>query len=276
MTLITGLLTRTGVILAADSAASVSQLARLPVEKLGQLSDGDNSAWYGGAGPTTRIQDLRLYFAQHVAQFQQSRRPKTLAQLSNLEVREGLRQSALKVLADIQQAWERQPGGAAQMNPQSECASMLVAVPGPEGYRLFGVDVSNAATAQATLDNPLMAIGSGSVGAIPFYSFLRRAVYPRDELQDMENALLAVCWVQYQVISTTPGGVAEPIHIVCLCRDGQTEVLAEDRINELKSRVSSIEEALQEQALHPAAGAPLPPPIPAPTATPDEEAARPA
>lgn len=276
MTLITGMLTSSGVVLAADSAGSVGALARLPVEKIGRLVEDDPSAWCAGSGPATRIQDLRLYFRQYVTQFGQAQPPRSLSQLNDLEVRAGLRQAALQVMGDIQQAWQRQPPGAAMMNPQGENTSMLLTVCGPQGHRLYSVDMANAAVNQATPDSPFMAIGSGAVPAMPFYSFLRRTVYPRNELQENENALLAVCWIQYQVISTTPGGVAEPIHILCLSRDGQADVLTEDQINELKSRISSIEEALQQQALYPVAPrAPAGAPIPAPASEPASAATAP-
>ena len=159
-----------------------------------------NQHGLAGSGPTTRIQDVRLYFRQHLAQFQQLQPPGTLSQLTDLEVRNGLRQSAFQVMSDIQHAWQRQPQGAPMMTPQGENALLFLTVCGPQGHRLYSVDVANAATVQATLDTPLMAIGSGAVAAISFYSFLRRTIYPRNELQEKDNALLAVCWIQYQVI----------------------------------------------------------------------------
>ena len=133
-------------------------------------------------------------------------------------------------------------------------------------------------------DHFYVALGSGKVAADPFLRFLYE-VFCQGQQPPLREAVFLAAWTLQYVIETIPGGVAAPIHIGVLERDGggvyQARELPEVDIQEHLEAITDARQALRDwrDSLHaetatadiPAKPEPPTDSAPTPVETPTEE-----
>lgn len=68
----------------------------------------------------------------------------------------------------------------------------------------------------ATDELPFVALGSGQPLADPFLAYIRRVLWPKSALPSVADGVFSAMWTLTHTIETNPGGVAGPIQIVVL------------------------------------------------------------
>lgn len=129
----------------------------------------------------------------------------------------------------------------------SALSSTLVAVPVSKELCLFQFD-QQGAPEQVTDELPFASVGSGQPIADPFLGLLRR-VFWSDHQPTIEEGLFAAVWTLDHAIKVHPGGVAEPMQVMTLKRDGSsivTKELSEAELMEHKEAVRSGESAMAD------------------------------
>lgn len=94
---------------------------------------------------------------------------------------------------------------------------------------------------------PFVCMGSGQGIADPFLAFLRR-IFWNDHRPTLANGIFAVTWALEHAVKIAPGGIAPPISLGILKRDGNsvtTEILNDDLIAEHKENVSCAEDYIR-------------------------------
>jgi hypothetical protein len=117
----------------------------------------------------------------------------------------------------------------------------------------------------ATEDLPFVSIGIGQPHADPFLAFLRRVFWP-DRLPKVSEGTLAATWTIYHAIQVSPGGVAGPMQMMILTKDGVRE-LDQDELDEHRQMADEAEKYLGKYtclAAEPGTPVPHSPPLPEP------------
>lgn len=97
--------------------------------------------------------------------------------------------------------------------------NMLVALPLEKQLQL----VSFTETCSPELANdglPFVCIGSGQLLADPFLSFLRRVLWPASGCPTLSDGILSAYWAMQHTIDTNPGGVGGDPQIITLQKSG--------------------------------------------------------
>lgn len=104
----------------------------------------------------------------------------------------------------------------------------------------------NIGTPEAMDDIPFAAIGSGQSLADPFLAFLRRVFWP-DKLPTLADGVFAAVWTLQQAIAVTPGGIGGPIQMATLSKkDGKlsAELMPSDVLGEHLENIKRAEQYL--------------------------------
>lgn len=122
----------------------------------------------------------------------------------------------------------------------------LLAIQLKDGLHLINIS-HRCSLQEATLNYPLMAIGSGEQIAIPFLAFLRRILWS-DKPPHVSDGILIIYWTLQHSILTAPSGVAAPYQLAELKKDTddkwKARLLSDDEINETKEAVDGLEKEI--------------------------------
>lgn len=147
-------------------------------------------------------------------------------------------------------------------------SSALVAAPLNDHAELVEFDQQCAPTL-ATDDLPFMAVGSARAIADPFLAFMRHVLWPLG-CPTIQDGTFSAVWTLVHAIDTNAGGVAEPIQVAVLERQGndwQARELVDAELRDHRQAVLDAEGALKQwratfAPAAPGAAPPLAPPPP--------------
>jgi 20S proteasome alpha/beta subunit len=263
MTLIVGVKCSDGIVLGADGAATFGAMGqrtiRQSVTKLHVIS---HRVIVGVSGPiglsqriTGRIEDL----------YQEG----TLTGTKSVQAMTKIREAIWPDIFGELQAASLAKNVIGPIAMDSALASSIVALPLDRKPALFQFD-QQGAPEEATEDLPFVAIGSGQPTADPFLAFVRKIFWPK-ELPPLEMGIFSALWTLQHAIETNPGGVADPIQLIVLEKQGkdyQARQLAEEDLQEHYEAITAAESALRDfrkgLSTEVAEAAELPLPLPQP------------
>jgi 20S proteasome alpha/beta subunit len=228
LTLLVGIRCSTGIVLAADGAATLGDVgrpytARQPIEKLAKLGDHSILALCGFVGLS---QEVTLAIRVMLGEWEDPRRErKTPPELEELEFRKRLRGAfATRHGLAVHQAAvaHGHPGLRVPLQSLPSCGGFLATV--LDGSpRLFQIEEAGIEEIDKRL--PGLSKGSGATSADPFLAMVRRVAW-REQVPTIEQGLCAAFWTVRHVIDTSTGGVAEPIQIWSMTvQDGKAEII---------------------------------------------------
>lgn len=281
MTLIVGILCSDGVVMASDSAATLSTgmtptIGQQPVKKILNLS---NAILYGSTGSVGMSQ--LIWHTISTAWNRQANSIKGAP--DDGTVMKILGEEIARTLGTYLQtgALTRQLG----VDGSASLCKSLVAIPVQRIPTLFTFDYGGQPE-KATPELPFVAMGSGQSIADPFLAFLKRLLWP-NRLPTLAEGRLAAVWTIVHVTQTHPGGVGGDIQLWMLPRAAGNAMpvpveLGEDQIQEHRQQVAAASAALVRELTPgqqaqgavggaqgaPAAGGPPVGPGPAPVAAP--------
>jgi len=237
VTLIIGVLCSDGVVMGADGAATLGNLGHStvlqPVKKLNKIDNSVIIATSGAVGLGQRI-------GGSVNRHWTSGQLRTLPSFDFMtQVRELIGPPLVREMEYAAQAAKVLGMGVAS---QSAIALTMLAAPIENQIRLYQFDQTGAPE-EATEHLPFIAIGSGQPLADPFLAFLRQ-IFWKDSIPNLSEGVLATVWSLQHAIRTNTGGVAEPIQLMTLQKDGHgTPVIKEFESAELAEHVEAVKAA---------------------------------
>ena len=242
MTLIVGIWTENGMVLASDSAASYSTgqfmtIGQQEVTKIQKLADPILFASTGSIG-------ISQVVSQRLAEMWKKNE---LGGISSPEemMRQIGEQIGGLVSPFLKSANHLRPLG---VDPAGSLCKCLAAFPVKQRAHLFSFDY-NGAPERATRELPFVAMGSGQGIADPFLALLKRLLWSASP-PTLPEARLAAVWTIDHVRRTNPGGVAGKTQLAVLQpKDGKLEavVCPEDDIQEHMEKIADAERALVEE-----------------------------
>lgn len=238
MTLLVGVLCEDGVVLGADSAATMGSggmpTVRQPVAKIRAIS---NDALIAVSGPVGLGQRLAGELEQILSE---SRIPSSMKAHKATQL---LRQSFMPYIAgELEAARIAAPVVGAQVAQASALSSTLLAIHLDGRIRLVQFD-QQGAPEEATVDLPFVCLGSGQLLADPFMTFLRGVFWDKGRLPSLAEATFATVWTLTQAIDVSPAYLAEPIHVFTLTQESTLRVARELEPSELQEHRQAASEA---------------------------------
>jgi len=246
MTLIVGILCSNGVVVAADSAATMGSLGNRtviqPTKKLEIISDKMVLGVSGAVGLGQRF-SYALTTGYSSGDFASKPPIEAMTLIS-----EKFRQDLFKEFQAAQAATPIVGNGIAS---SPAITSSLVGMVISDKAHLFQFD-HQGAPERATEGLPFVSVGSGQAIADPFLSFLRK-IFWSDVEPNLNDGIFAALWTLQHAIAVNPGGVAGPIHIITLAKEPTgrgnntqwtTRELEADELREHEEAVKSAEEKL--------------------------------
>ncbi|MDQ2975897.1 MAG: hypothetical protein M3R69_10875 [Acidobacteriota bacterium] len=153
-----------------------------------------------------------------------------------------------------------------QLALSSALSSSVVALPIDKKFALIQFD-QQGAPEEASDSLPFISIGSGQPTADPFLAFIRKIFWP-DAPPTLEMGIFSTLWTLEHAIETNPGGVANPIQIMVLEKDGKDFKARELESAHLEEHFEAIHEAesvlknFRDATIGPPAPSKPPPPSP--------------
>jgi len=256
MTLIIGIKCSDGLVLGADSGATLGSTVTglrtiiQPVTKLEQIA---NKAIVGVSGPV----GLGQLYANSVYKLHNSFRDSDGAEVCR-KLRDEFRKDAeiaLRMAAMAIQVLGSQAQAGA-------LTTTLVALAANDGPQLIQFDCE-CSPEMATNDLPFVSIGSGQIIADPFLAFLKRIFWEKRP-PSVSEGIFAVVWTLEHTIKTAWAGIAGPIRVGRLRMQGtqaEAQILTEPELVEHRINVTEIEKYIQKfpQEQRPTAEEPEPP-----------------
>jgi 20S proteasome alpha/beta subunit len=290
MTLLVGILCQDGVVMGADSTATLGtgvndHTARQLCTKLDIISQ---TVVVGTSGPVglgqryvAEVEEL-YKVASREAEKHPILAPLGGVRLGRLKPHRAM--TAIRQAIAMHLTLESQIAGQLARAIQNDAingtmCAMLVAMPIDTGehaatkkVHLFQFD-RYGAPEEATEKLPLVALGSGQRAADPFLSYLRSILW-KDRVPTVAEARFVAQWTLQYVIDTDPGGVGGPIQLITVQpkADGTGTVATsddteagEEAIAAIKQQIADFVGSIREDK----SGAPEAPPVPPPgSATP--------
>lgn len=265
MTLIVGIWTEAGVVLASDSAASYSTgqfmtIGQQEVTKVHKLTDAVLFASTGAIGMSQLI-------SQRIADAW------TKNELSGIGSPEELMRRLGTGISELVEPFLKSANHLRPLavDPGGSLCKCLVAIPVKHRPHLLSFDY-NGAPERATRDLPFIAMGSGQAIADPFLAFLKRLLWSSSP-PTLPEARLAAAWTIDHVRRTNPGGVGGRTQLSLLHQvNGKVgvTVCSPDEIDEHMQMVASAEKTLVDEVrgTRSASSPDALPPLPAPPAAP--------
>lgn len=247
MTLIVGILCSDGVVIAADSAATMGSLGNRtviqPTKKLEIISERMVLGVSGAVGLGQKFA-YELTHAYSASEFAGKDPVEAMSMISDK-----FRAHLYKEFQAAQAAMPIVGNGVAS----SPAITMTVVgmVIGEKAH-LFQFD-HQGASEMASEGLPFVSVGSGQPIADPFLSFLRRIFWP-NSTPNLNDGIFAALWTLQHAITVNPGGVAGPIHIVTLSQEPTgkgakttwvARELSADELQEHGEAVQAAEDKLQ-------------------------------
>jgi len=218
MTLIIGILCENGVVLAADSQATMGNAgaghtaAQRTAHKLSIHHDKMIVGFAGFVGLSQRLKPLIEGACKDQLQLRGAK-PETMA--SN--IREKI-VPVCKAELEMSQAvynLTHNQGVVGYALPNA-----LIAMPLQDQPCLLQI-LETCAVEYASADLPFVAIGSGQRDAEPFLAFIRDTLWPAKKLPSVADAQFSAFWTLKHVIEINPsGGIGGSIQIVSLLKNG--------------------------------------------------------
>ncbi len=151
----------------------------------------------------------------------------------------------------------------AGMASSSAISFTVMALPVDEKLRLYQFGCAGEPE-EATENLPFVAVGSGQSRADPFLAFIRH-VFWKNSVPTVSQGIFATVWSLLHAIRTDPGGVAEPIQLMTLTRDGKNHPIVEELSDaELEEHRQAVREAENHVSRFPVGPAPKQIPEPPP------------
>lgn len=234
MTLIIGVKCSDGIVMGADSGATLGDITGLktimqPTTKLNVIA---GKAIVGTSGPI----GLGQLYADRVNRVHNEIRDLGSAEVCR-RLRDEFRQDAeiaFRMCAMARQVLGPQAGVGA-------IATTLVALAAKDGAHLIQFD-AECCPEIATEGLPFVSIGSGQIIADPFLAFLRR-IFWKDRLPSISEGSFAVVWALNHAIKTSPGGIAEPIELAVLTVRGTQAIARKVPREEWQDHLENVTEA---------------------------------
>jgi ATP-dependent protease HslVU (ClpYQ) peptidase subunit len=241
MTLIIGIKCKDGVLMASDGAATLGSMgiptARQPSDKLAILQDKIIVGVSGFVGLGQRFTNEIDKLSQDT-NFQQKNAIDAMVAISeklrehiNTEVRAAV---SMMQLIGVQNA------------QQDALSATLVAIPIQNESELFQY-TQQGSPERATEELPFVSIGIGQQLADPFLGFIRRIFWPNG-CPTINEASFAAYWTLKHSISLSPGGIADPLQMTALIKNGDNWVTKEyspQEINDHEPFVGAAEDSLR-------------------------------
>lgn len=105
--------------------------------------------------------------------------------------------------------------------------AMLVAIPLNKQPELVSF-TETCAPEIASPGLPFACIGSGILMADPFLAWIRRMLWPKNAYPSLHDGTLGAYWTMQHAIATNPGGVGGDVQVVTLRKTSTGEVKAEE------------------------------------------------
>ena len=211
MTLIVGILCEGGIVLAADSQATLGSPAGMTaaVRTARKLTIVHEKAVIGVSGPVGLGQRLTALIEEKTKNHFHHDPMKIVGQLRSEMW------SLVKPEIEASQVVARATNNANFL--QNALCTTLVAMPTGDGAKLiqFAADCSPEF---ATPELPCVSIGSGQRSADPFLSFLRRTLWPNSGLPTVADGLLLAHLTVRHVVDVDPSGVGGDSQLVSLAQ----------------------------------------------------------
>jgi 20S proteasome alpha/beta subunit len=245
MTLIIGIKGKDGIVMASDGAATLGSMgqstALQPTRKLSVIKE---KLVIGVSGPVGLGQMLKgKAEAMWDAHALSGKKPHEGMQVLS----QGFREYILPELQVARVA--SQTIGNAGLS--SAICLTLVAVPIGGDLCLFQFD-QQGSPEETTEEIPFASIGSGQPIADPFLGLLRR-IFWSDHQPTVQEALFAAVWALDHAIKINPGGVAEPMQVITMIKNGaniEIKELSDAELSEHRTAVKAAEGAIAESLTH--------------------------
>lgn len=235
MTLIVGIRCTDGVVIGADSAATLGALGQQTVQQsYTKVEVIDAKLLMGVSGPVGLAQRLEGEVA--------SAWLKKELKGESWQVMQALRQKFLPHLkGEFEAGAMAQPviGVAAH---SSALSYTLLAMPIKNQPYLFHFD-QQGAPEEAKHDLPFMCIGSGQQLADPFLAFLKGVFWEEGKFPALADAVFATVWTISQAIDLAPGGLAHPVQVFTLRKERSDWTARKLADNDLQEHNQAITEA---------------------------------
>lgn len=240
MTLIVGIKCSDGIVVGADGAATLGNVAglRTVIQPVAKLHNIRNKAIVAVSGPV----GVSQLYCDSVDKICNDWREDIDGQVCRRLRSEFFKDAefALKVAALAIQVM----GPTAQLGVVHHT---LVALAARRKLHLIQFDYQ-CAPEMATDDLPFIAIGSGQIIADPFLAFLR-SIFWKDHLPSISEGSFATMWTLAHAIRTAPGGISGPIQMATLrIKDGEGEAkeLTEAELKDHREMIESAEDYLRQ------------------------------
>ena len=235
MTLIVGYLCSDGVVIGADSLATLgsggSMTVQEPTSKLSLIKKQRILALTGPVGLHQRYRDEMEKISWT-----------SLKQKKPSEIGVAISEAFWRH-ANIEYERSRTVVQATQ-NPSSLTHAMhssLVALQHLSKDRLYQFS-ETCAPEEATDELPYVALGSGQANADPFLAFLKRVLWD-DRQPTIADGQLAVYWALHQTIEATPLLGGDPV--LATLQRGKAEFVPEEQLLEHRQAIDNIESQLR-------------------------------
>lgn len=244
MTLLVGVLCSEGVVIGADSAATMGSLGQMTVRQpTVKVEIVRGQALIATSGPVGLGQRLAGEFGDLLAQGKIPPKTKPYKAMTTL------RQSFLTHIAvELEAAKVAIPVVGVQAAQASAISATLLAMSLDGRPRMFQFD-HQGAPEEATDRLPWVCLGSGQMIADPFMAFLRGIFWEDGELPTIAEGTFAVVWTLEQAIDVSPAYLAPPIRVFTLTQEGQAVAaiqLDETELQEHKQAVATARQLLKD------------------------------
>jgi len=118
---------------------------------------------------------------------------------------------------------------------------MLIGIWSKGSFHLFNVD-PKCSVEEVTENLPFASIGCGQNIADPFLGFIRR-IFWDNNLPTIAEGIFATLWALNHSISITPGGIADPVNIYVLNKNKNEPVIEKLKDFELQETQEAIDSA---------------------------------
>lgn len=240
MTLLVGVLCNDGVVIGADSAATMGSLGQMTVRQpTVKVEIVHGQALIATSGPVGLGQRLAGEFGDVLAQNRISANTKPYKAMA------ALRSSFMPhIAAEMEAAKIAAPVVGPQASQASAISATLLAMSLDGRPRLFQFD-HQGAPEEATPSLPWVCLGSGQMIADPFMAFLRGTFWEDGKLPTIAEGMFAVVWTLEQSIDVSPAFLARPIRLFTLTQDGRAGAVRQLEEGELEEHKQGVAEARQ-------------------------------
>jgi len=259
MTLIIGIKCSDGLVLGADSAATMATATGLEtiVQPMPKLEVVKDKVIVGVSGPVG------------LGQLYTDRVDKVCDDIGNRYVPEVCRKLRKEFIQDAQIAFQMAALAVNVLGPQARASvisSMLVALAAKNNeLQLIEFD-SQCNPEIISLDIAFSSIGIGKSIADPFLAFVKHLFW-KDHLPSMSDGNFAVVWTLKHACRIAPSGIREPIQMAVLVIEGtqpKARKLSRAEILEHEENIDEVEDYFRkyQEEQRPSTKEPEPPPPP--------------